>query len=162
MSLLLASAAFWQIRVRDLYSFISLSFSPERRHAEFDIFFKYLLNAKAFTVVIYDTFLQTIKLVFLLFLRRLDDQVRRRSTIWWTILAFNVVTFIAWMGYKNWRCFLDFAARRREHALRLRNTNHACLSVAGNRSKTAAFTRKTLGVACSWTMFRMSQVSIAI
>ena len=107
-ALLLTFAGFWQTRAGDLYNFINIAAGRQFPGSNSDATdsAQRLQQAEVLTVFVYGVTIWCIKLAFLLFFRRLGDQVRHMATVWWSILVFNVATFIVWMSVKNWRCFL--------------------------------------------------------
>ena len=109
--LLLAFACFWQTYAKDLYTVYDVATGVKAPGADFNIHFKRYLNGEVFTIFMYGFSLWFIKLAFLLFFRRLGYQVRYQALIWWCVLAFNVATFIIWMGITNWRCITASAVK---------------------------------------------------
>ena len=107
--LLLIFAAFWQTRAEDLYGLIPALHGalPDAGTARHILRFQ---KAQILTLMIYGVSLWSIKLAFLLFFRRLGDQVQNQAKIWWAVLSFNTASFIVWIGYQNWHCYVASTA----------------------------------------------------
>ena len=107
--LLLVYACFWQIYAKDLYIVFDVAAGLETPDTDINIHLQRFLNGEVFTVFMYGFCLWFIKLAFLLFFRRLGDQVRHQAVIWWSVLAFSVATFVIWLGITNSRCIAGSA-----------------------------------------------------
>ncbi len=97
----------WQMSKEDLYEIIAVDSGqlypppvdlPERAQA-------YLRRSVAVIALFYSG-LWAIKLSFMLFFRRLGQNVRNQKILWWTILVILVATWLACLGTIEYRCLL--------------------------------------------------------
>lgn len=104
--LFLASAIIWQSQQTAIYDQFAevagtMAPTPEWLAAE-----KTLLRAEAATITMYYTSLWIVKLSFLLFFRRLGQNVKGHTTWWWCVLAFTVATWFTCIGSISFNCLL--------------------------------------------------------
>ena len=104
---LMTNTLIWQMSKNDLYEIIAVDSGqlypppvdlPERAQA-------YLQRSVAVIAFFYSG-LWAIKLSFMLFFRRLGQNVRNQKILWWTILVMLVATWLACLGTIEYRCLL--------------------------------------------------------
>ncbi|KAF2229372.1 hypothetical protein EV356DRAFT_580858 [Viridothelium virens] len=104
--MLLASTIIWQTQYPAMYTQYELSKAtieptPQVLAAE-----KTLLRAEVAVFWLFYSCLWSVKLSFLLFFRRLGENVRRIGVWWWCVLGFTVVTWITCVGDIPYWCLL--------------------------------------------------------
>lgn len=102
--LLLTYTSIWSNRANDLYAVFDVGAGYTKPGPDFLSHLDRFRTAELAAVILYGCCLWSIKAVFLLFFRRLGNQVNHQRTIWWCIVAWNVATFIVFLGVRNWRC----------------------------------------------------------
>ena len=102
----LASAVIWQSQQKAMYEQFILSAgtvipTPEQLAAE-----RKFLRSQVATVGIYYTSLWMVKLSFLVFFRRLGQNVRGQRIWWWCVTGFTVATWVTCIGSMGFKCLL--------------------------------------------------------
>ncbi|KAI4269593.1 MAG: hypothetical protein LQ337_007189, partial [Flavoplaca oasis] len=102
---LLLNAILWHIGQDALYENIAVSsgqlYPPPpdfSRRTE-----KYLRRSVA-VIIFFFTGLWSIKLAFLLFFKRLGQNVRHQDKVWWVVLSITIATYVACVGTIDYRC----------------------------------------------------------
>ncbi|KAL9117963.1 MAG: hypothetical protein Q9187_005497 [Circinaria calcarea] len=103
-SLLLTYVIVWQEYADDLYLVVRVSTGVEAPPVDIFSRIKRWLLVQIFHIVLSGFCLWAIKLAFLLFFRRLGQNVRHQKFIWWSVLIWNIITFVVWMGIVKWSC----------------------------------------------------------
>lgn len=102
--LLLAYVIVWQEYTDDLYVVVRVSTGAEAPPVDIFNRIKRWSVIRMLHVFLSGFCLWSIKLAFLLFFRRLGQKVRYQKPIWWSVLIWNMVTFVVWMGIVQWQC----------------------------------------------------------
>lgn len=102
---LMTNTLIWQTSKDDMYETIAVASGqlypppldlPKRTQT-------YLQRSTAVIVLFYSG-LWAIKLSFMLFFRRLQQNVRNQKIVWWTILSIVVATWLACLGTIDYHC----------------------------------------------------------
>ena len=104
-ALLLTNTILWQTCKDDLYDNIKLSagqlFPPP---ANFEHNSEQYLRKSVAVIVFFYTGLWTIKLSFLIFFKRLGQNVNNQGLIWWTVLLITAASYFACLGDIDYKC----------------------------------------------------------
>lgn len=102
---LMTNTLIWQMSKDDMYEVIAVEsgqlYPPPSdlpNHAQ-----AYLLRSVAVIAFLYPG-LWAIKLSFMLFFRRLGQNVSGQNTLWWTILVIVIATWLACLGTIQYGC----------------------------------------------------------
>ena len=107
---LLAFAIVWQEYANDLYVIFAVATGQEAPVADMLERVYRFQTAEIICNMLYGFTLWSIKLAFLLFFRRIGHHVRHQNAIWWSVLTWNAIAFVIWIGVINWRCEASRAA----------------------------------------------------
>ena len=105
--LTLGTAIVWQIIARNTYQFVAITSGqlwppPPSFVADTEGFFHGELAALMF----YYSGLWAIKISFLIFFRRLGQNVSGQKVIWWSIFAFTAATYLVCIGTTDYSCIV--------------------------------------------------------
>ena len=102
-----ANVLIWQKLQKQLY--LSISFStghtnspPADVFKEIEMFLHGILSSH----MLFNSSLWSIKLSFLLFFKTLGNKIRRQRLIWWSVLAFTVVSYGPCIGLIDFKCLV--------------------------------------------------------
>ena len=105
--MVLTTTSLWQVQAEHLYQLISVitgklipppSIKEDTEH--------YLKAVVGVYMLFYST-LWTVKLAFLLFFRRLSENVAGQQKLWWGVTAFTVATYIVCIGTLEYKCLTN-------------------------------------------------------
>lgn len=102
----LATAITWQTHVQALYrqfGFTAQSIVPTPTNLAAE---RALLRSEVPLVMLFYTCLWAVKLSFLLFFRRLGQQVRGQKFWWWCVFGVTVATWVTSITTIQWNCNL--------------------------------------------------------
>lgn len=105
---LLINVVLWQTGADSLYEYIAVTSRqlwppPLGFEHRFEVF----LRKDAATLILFYTGLWSVKLSFLLFFKRLGQNVRHQGKIWWVVLAITVAAYIVGVGTIPYRCMVS-------------------------------------------------------
>lgn len=101
---LLAFAIVWQEYASDLYVVFAVAVGQEAPVANLLDRVQRFQHARIICNMLYVFTLWSVKLALLLFFRRIGHHVRHQSAIWYSVLIWNAVAIVIWIGLVNWRC----------------------------------------------------------
>ena len=101
---LLAYAILWQNLAHDFYLVFESNSRRIKPPKDMEHHTKRELNAQVVSVILYGLCLWCIKLAFLFFFQQLGNHTQSQRITWWSVLAYNVVTFAIWIAVPPWRC----------------------------------------------------------
>jgi hypothetical protein len=104
---LFINAVLWQVSKDYLYEGIAVSTGQLLPPADFPRNMETYLRRSAAVIVLFNTGLWAIKLSFLIFFKRLVQNVKNQKIVWWTVLAFTVATFFVCLGSIDYHCLVD-------------------------------------------------------
>ncbi|KAI4224913.1 MAG: hypothetical protein L6R36_004313 [Xanthoria steineri] len=107
LSLVLASAITWQVFADDLYYIMRVSAGLEMPGKDFARVSGRYFKATLAVIILFYTALWSIKISFLLFFRRLGNNVRGQRRIWWPVLGVTLATYFACIGSIQYRCLIS-------------------------------------------------------
>lgn len=107
LSLVLASAITWQVFADDLYQIMRVSAGLEMPGEDFARVSGRYFKATLAVIILFYTALWSIKISFLLFFRRLGNNVRGQRRIWWPVLGVTLATYFACIGSIQYRCLVS-------------------------------------------------------
>ena len=103
--LLLTNALAWQMSKDDLYEVIAVSsgqlYPPP---SDLSTTATAYLRRSVAVIVFFHSGLWAVKLSFMLFFRRLAQNVSGQKVLWWTILVIVVASWLACLGTIHYRC----------------------------------------------------------
>lgn len=106
--LLLTNTVLWQVGKKAMYENIAVSsgqlFPPPVNFAHNSE--QYLRRSVAVIIFFY-TSLWAIKLSFMIFFKRLGQNVRHQNVVWWTVLAITAASYFACLGDINYKCLVS-------------------------------------------------------
>ena len=107
ITMLFITAILWQWFLSDMYELLDLSsgiiaFPPPTFIEDVTRY----LRASLGIILLYNSALWSVKFSFLLFFRRLGQNVRGIKTQWWCTFAFTVVTYIVIIATVQFRCLV--------------------------------------------------------
>lgn len=102
--LLLTFSCYWQVRVKSFYVVLEVAAGHALPGPDFRYHYSHYLKVHLICFVLYGFSLWSVKLAFLIFFKRLGHRIRYQYIAWWIVFVWNIVAFIAFMGYANWRC----------------------------------------------------------
>ncbi len=106
----LANAIMWQIYAHNMFHIMAVSAGLELPDEGFvSIAESYSRSTIAFLVLFYSA-LWSIKMSFLLFFRRLGQNVRGQKVVWWPVFGFTIVTYLTCIGTIDYPCFVNSIA----------------------------------------------------
>ncbi|KAL9002118.1 MAG: hypothetical protein Q9188_004939 [Gyalolechia gomerana] len=105
---LLINVVLWQTGADSLYEYIAVTSRqlwppPLGFEHRFEVF----LRKDAATLILFYTGLWSIKLSFLLFFKRLGQNVRHQGKIWWVVLGITVAAYIVGVSTIPYRCMVS-------------------------------------------------------
>ncbi|KAI4274742.1 MAG: hypothetical protein LQ337_003713 [Flavoplaca oasis] len=107
LSLVLASAITWQIFARDMYYVLGVSAGLEMPGEDFSQVAGDYFKATLAVIILFYSALWCIKISFLLFFRRLGNNVRGQRRIWWPVFGVTVATYFACIGSIQYQCLVS-------------------------------------------------------
>ena len=129
--MLLASAGLWQMSLEYIYTLSSVGAGEgQPPRPKLCTATQQRVRGMLATGLLYCISVWSIKLAFLLFFRRVGRDVRGQAVLWWSVLGFNVVSFVAWLGIAAWQItILTTATARGElsDSNHRAETSHQCL-----------------------------------
>lgn len=103
--LLLSNTITWQMVKEDMY--LNLAVSAGQLYpppADFPGRTERYLRATVAIIAFFYTGLWAIKLSFLVFFKRLGENVRNQTTIWWSVMAVTCASYFACLGTIEYKC----------------------------------------------------------
>ncbi len=111
----LANAIVWQRASGDMYLALRVSggaSSPAAIPHDFAARMRVFLHALFASYLLFVSTLWAVKLSFLVFFRQLGQHLRFQNILWWGVLAFTAVSYVASIALINFRCMLAREAVR--------------------------------------------------
>ena len=105
---LLINSIIWEVGVDAMYENVELAagqlhiIPPNFPHRT-----EQYLRRSVVVIVFFYTGLWSIKLSFLLFFRRLGQNVRNQAIIWWVVLAITIASYFACVGTIEYHCLVS-------------------------------------------------------
>lgn len=102
----IANAIIWQIKAQDMYYSISVAAGLEKPGANFASVSESYFKSTIAVIILFYTSLWSIKISFLLFFRRLGNNVKHQKIFWWPVFGFTVATYLACIGSIQYPCLI--------------------------------------------------------
>ena len=104
--LLLGNAVLWQFAKTGLYAVQAVSSGRQLPGADFVSQVEQYLRLSAGYFVLFYTSLWSVKVSFLIFFRRLGQNVNHQRVIWWSVSGVVVAGYAVAIGTIRWKCSL--------------------------------------------------------
>ncbi|KAI4200987.1 MAG: hypothetical protein LQ350_003556 [Teloschistes chrysophthalmus] len=107
LSFVLANAITWQVYAQHMYYVIAVSAGVEAPDENFPQVAGRYFKSTAAVIILFYSALWAIKMSFLLFFRRLGNNVRGQKMIWWPVFVITVATYFACIGTIQYQCLVS-------------------------------------------------------
>ncbi|KAL8993148.1 MAG: hypothetical protein Q9169_006569 [Polycauliona sp. 2 TL-2023] len=107
LSLVFASAITWQVFAERMYYVLRVSAGLEMPREDIAQVAGSYFKATLAVIILFYTALWSIKISFLLFFRRLGNNVRGQRRLWWPIFGITVATYFACIGTIQYQCLVS-------------------------------------------------------
>ncbi|KAL9032458.1 MAG: hypothetical protein Q9180_006489, partial [Flavoplaca navasiana] len=135
LSVVLASTITWQIFTRDMYFVLGVSAGLEMPDEDFSQVAGDYFKATLAVIILFYSALWCIKISFLLFFRRLGNNVRGQRRIWCPVFGVTVATYFACIGSIQYQCLVS---------------SFEYLAINCATSAAMSFQQITLKLNCAW------------
>jgi hypothetical protein len=104
--LVIANAILWQVHAQQMFDLMAVSAGIQAPNADFVSRSEAYSKTSVAVIAFFYSTLWSIKMAFLLFFRRLGENVTRQKYIWWPVCIFTVATYFACIGTIQYNCLV--------------------------------------------------------
>ena len=104
--ILLVNAIVWQYAKQGLYTLLNVQAGLKPPPADMAQQVEQYLRLSGAVIVMFYTSLWAVKLSFLIFFKRLGQNVRSQKLIWWSVTVLVVLGYVACLSTIQWWCLL--------------------------------------------------------
>ncbi|KAF3400990.1 hypothetical protein DPV78_005095 [Talaromyces pinophilus] len=104
--LVIANAILWQLHAQQMFDLMAVSAGIQAPNADFVSRSEAYSKTSVAVIAFFYSTLWSIKMAFLLFFRRLGENVTRQKYIWWPVCIFTVATYFACIGTIQYNCLV--------------------------------------------------------